>query len=121
MDTPPASNPAVGVRKEMDGGIRQADGQDAFRELDGVLQAHQGDVSMGAFLPGVHRVGLHPGNTHLLGPRAGVPQLPGPQQHREQGWFVQMAGREREGVASARNHWVVRKGLGRVSGGMAGI
>ena len=61
-------------------------------------------------------MGLRPGDTHLLGPWARVPQLPGPQQHRELGWFVQITRRKRAGVASARNCWVARKGLGRVSG-----
>ena len=107
MDAPPAGNPAVGVRRELDGGVGQADGQDTLRELDGALQAHQGDVSAGALLPGVHRVGLRRGDTHLLGPWARVPQLPGSEQHRELGWFVQITkrteGRGRGwGLASAQ-------------------
>lgn len=77
-DAPPACNPAACVRREVDGGIRQADGQDSLREADGVLQAHQGDVRTGALSPGVHGVGPNPGDTHLLGPRARVPQPPGP-------------------------------------------
>lgn len=40
VDAPPARNPAARVRKEVDGGVRQADGQDSLREADGVLQAH---------------------------------------------------------------------------------
>lgn len=84
----------MGIWREVDRGIRQADGQDPLRELYGVLETHQGNVRMGTLLPGIHRVGLHPGNTHLLGPRARIPQLPGSQQHREQGWLVQVAGRK---------------------------
>lgn len=95
-DTPPACNPAVGAPRQVDRGIRQADRQDALRELDGVLEAHQGDVCTGDPPPGVHRVGLHPGDTHRLGPLARVPQLPGPQQHRELGRLVQVAGRKGE-------------------------
>lgn len=102
-DAPPACDPAARVRREADGGIRQADGQDSLREADGVLQAHQGDVCAGALSPGVHGVGLNPGDTHFLGPRARVPQPPGPQQHRELGWVVQIAGRRGKETGSLRN------------------
>lgn len=119
MDTPPACNPAVGVRREMDGGIRQADRQDSLRKLDGVLEAHQGDVCTGALLPGVHRVGKRPGNAHLLGPGARVLQLPGAQQHRELGWLVQSAGGKREGGGIRQEPLMARKGPGRVFGGRA--
>ena len=97
-DSPPACDPAVRVRMEMDREIRQADGKDSLRKPDGVLEAHQGDVRTGTLLPGVHRVGMHPGNTHLLGPWARIPQLPGTQQHRVQERLVQSAGRKGEGA-----------------------
>lgn len=116
MDTAPACNPAVGVRREMDRIIRQADGQDSLRELDGVLEAHQGNVSTGALLPGVHRVGVHPGDAHLLGPLARVRQLPDAQQHRKLEWLVQSARRKREGDGVSQEPWVARKSLGGVSG-----
>lgn len=100
----------------MDGGIRQADGQDSLRKLDGVLEAHQGDVCARALLPGVHRVGKRPGNPHLLGPRARILQLPGAQQHRELGWLVQSAGRKREGDGVRQEPLMARKGVGGVFG-----
>lgn len=100
----------------MDGGIRQADGQDSLRKLDGVLEAHQGDVCPGALLPGVHRVGKRPGDPHLLGPGARILQLPGAQQHRELGWLVQRAGRKREGDGVRREPRMARKGVGGVFG-----
>lgn len=116
MDAAPACNPAVGVRTEMDRKIRQADGQDSLRELDGMLEAHQGNIRTGALPPGVHRMWIHPGDAHLLGPLARVPQLPDTQQHRELEWLVQSARRKREGDRISQEPRVARKSLGGVSG-----
>lgn len=57
-------------------------------------------------------MGQHPGDPHLLGPGARVPQLPGPQQHRILRWFVQIAGRKRKGVS---------QDLGREGAGGGGV